>query len=75
MTNKEYIKYFLMYCETKNLTLNTVDWYKSMLDKFLEYCNEYNIEFDTMTTPQARQYINWLQNLKNRNNVKQINLF
>ncbi|HZK43857.1 MAG TPA: tyrosine-type recombinase/integrase [Syntrophomonadaceae bacterium] len=68
MTNKEYINYFLMYCESKNLTLNSVDWYRLMLDKFLEYSNQFDIEFDTMTTPEARQYINWLQNQNNREN-------
>lgn len=39
-----------------------------MLDKFLEYSNQFDIEFDTMTTPEARQYINWLQNQNNREN-------
>lgn len=68
MTNQELVNYFLMYCESKNLTSNSIDWYKLMLDKFLEYCQQNNINIESMTTPQARQYINWLQNQKTREN-------
>jgi len=68
MTNKELVDYFIMYCESKNLSSNSVDWYKLMLDKFLGYCQQNKINIESMTTPQARQYINWLQNQKNREN-------
>ncbi|WP_273484718.1 tyrosine-type recombinase/integrase [Desulforamulus ruminis] len=68
MTNKELVNYFLMYCESKNLTSNSIDWYKLMLDKFLEYCQQDKINIETMRTPQARQFINWLKNQKNREN-------
>lgn len=68
MANKELVNYFLMYCESKNLTSNSVNWYKLMLDKFIDYCEQKNILIESMTTPEARQYINWLQNQKNREN-------
>lgn len=55
-----------MYQETKNLTENSVDWYKTMLDKFIIYCKENKISIINMTVPQARGYVHWLQNSKNK---------
>ena len=62
MTNQELVKSFLMYQETKNLSERSIEWYERTLNKFLEYCKENKIFVTSMTVPQARGYVHWLQN-------------
>lgn len=62
MTNQELVNYFLMYQETKNLSSRSIEWYQRTLNKFLEYTKAENININTMTVPQARGYVHWLQN-------------
>ncbi|WP_066639653.1 tyrosine-type recombinase/integrase [Desulfolucanica intricata] len=61
MTNEKMIKMFLIYQESRNLSQQTIEWYKSITAKFLDYCNENDIEIESMKTPEARQWVNWLQ--------------
>ncbi|GBF32271.1 phage-related integrase/recombinase [Desulfocucumis palustris] len=66
MTNQELVNYFLMYQETKNLSKNSIDWYKTMLDKFLTFCKENKVSITSMGVPHARGYVHWLQNCKSK---------
>lgn len=62
MTNEQLVKMFMMYQESRNLSQKTIDWYHFMLRNFTDYCNENGIQVESMKTPEARQWINWLQN-------------
>ena len=61
MTNEEMVKTFLIYQESRNLSPNTIEWYQYITDRFIVYCNKNNIQIDSMKTPEARQWVNWLQ--------------
>lgn len=62
MTNKELVKMFLLYQESRNLSPKTIEWYGYITKNFLAYCNENGIQIETMKTPEARQWVNHLQN-------------
>ncbi|ABO48918.1 phage integrase family protein [Desulforamulus reducens MI-1] len=70
MTNQELVKTFLMYQETKNLSKRTIEWYQFTLNKLIDYCKENNISIESMTTPQARQYVFSLQKSISRTGKK-----
>ncbi|ABO50641.1 phage integrase family protein [Desulforamulus reducens MI-1] len=61
MTNEQMVKMFLIYQESRNLSPRTLEWYKYITAKFINYCNDNDIQIDSLKTPEARQWVNWLQ--------------
>ncbi|TEB13586.1 Tyrosine recombinase XerD [Pelotomaculum sp. FP] len=61
MENKQLVKMFILYQESRNLSPKTIEWYRYITKNFLDYCNEHEIKIDTMKTPESRQWVNWLQ--------------
>ena len=61
ITNEQIVKMFLIYQESRNLSPATIDWYKYLTADFITYCNDNAIQIESMKTPEARQWVNWLQ--------------
>jgi len=68
MTNKQLVKMFVIYQESRNLSPKTIDWYGYLTKDFLDYCDQNGIQIESMKTPEARQWVNHLQN--NEKNYK-----